>query len=100
MDTMTVAGVEEFIDLVRSAGVDQVVIAWQDEYGPVPGAHAQYGHVAQLTVLAYRTRDGAILRLEMAGASQERAALAERLQAAGLRTSLRCRNLARRGHAD
>jgi hypothetical protein len=86
---------ESFAAEARSRGLDEVVLAWREEYGPAPTADgtADYRVVRQLTLLAYD--QGTILRCELSDG--DRRAVRAALESTGLRVEERCRNLAAPG---
>jgi hypothetical protein len=81
-----------FASAVRERGLDRVVLAWREEYGPAetPDGKADYRMVREVTLLAYD--QGTIVRCELGEA--DRAAVQAELVAVGFDVELRCRNLA------
>jgi hypothetical protein len=85
------ASVEDFTSHLQRHGIGHVVMAWRDEYGPVPlsAERITYQHGRDITLLSYH--HGTLLRC--AGLVIGRQELRARLLALGLRIEERCRNL-------
>ena len=77
----------------RARGLKRVVVAWREEFGPLPRPDgiADYGRVRETTALAYD--GGTIIRHHATGEAADRRAMAQALAAAGLTVESRCRNL-------
>lgn len=81
----------QFVAACRERGLTTVCLAWQREWGQVPGqATVDYARLARATLLAYRA--GVILRCLVVGDEADPAALRRRLTEAGLTVEERSRN--------
>ena len=87
------ADIPAFLAQLRARSLTAAVIAWQDEFGPValPGGGAEYRAVRSLVLLAYD--EGVIIRCELTESLADRVQVLEQLTAAGITSTLRCRNL-------
>lgn len=95
MPEATYADVPAFLAALRTRGVEQAIIAWRDEFGPIPGpdGSTHYRPCKEAVLLAYD--HGTLLRCVLPEAEADRRALHERLRAAGIAVQERCRNLMR-----
>lgn len=84
---------EQFIAEARAGGLTTIVIAWQQEYGQVPGTPGVvFDRLAHFSLLAYHKATSTILRCHQHGGTEERAAMAARLRRAGFTVEERDRN--------
>ena len=84
---------EEFVTEAQRCGLTTVVIAWQQEYGQVLAAPGVvFDRLAHFSLLAYHKPTSTILRCAQQGGTEERAAMAARLRAAGFTVEERDRN--------
>ena len=82
-----------FVAEARARALTRVVVAWREEFGPLPRADgiADYGRVREATALGYAA--GTIIRHHVAGEAADRLAMAKALGDAGFAVESRCRNL-------
>lgn len=81
--------VDIFISDVRAAGADLAILAWQQEWDIT--AERGFGPVRRARLVAYA--QGRVIAADIPGENADRAAIAARLAAAGLRVEQRSRNL-------
>jgi hypothetical protein len=100
MATLDQGSFEGFVSEARKRALEVVVLAWQEEWGQLPGRlpadaanphQVAYERIMRSVVLGYQ--DGTILRLTVDGPAAERSTLRRRLEEAGFAVSERCRNL-------
>lgn len=88
---------DSFISAAKKAGIQSVVLAWQQEWGQVPEqATVEYRPLRLAWLLAYDTSCGHIIRWRCDG--EDRVKLRETLIANGLRVEERSRNLTQFGN--
>lgn len=82
--------IDGFIAAARAAGCTTAILAWQEEWDLTDARG--FGPVRRARLVAYA--GGEVIAAEAAGDANDRAAIAARLAAAGLRVETRSRNRA------
>ena len=84
---------DEFLNILQQRGVNDIIIAWQEEYGQVPDQDkVNYQQLHLAILLAYQ--DGEILKHPCGEiTAQQRQELNETLSQRGFTVHERCRNI-------
>jgi hypothetical protein len=89
---VSLSSIEAFIAELSQRGLRNAVLAWRAEYGQHPVADAvRYERLLLLTLLAYDSADGCIVRADLEGV--DRAVVKTALLSAGLIVQERSRNI-------